>query len=54
MFKISIIKIWVGSKDGMISVFCSETFECEKSFDAHKDTIKSLCILKIQGYIISG
>lgn len=39
----SCFKIWVGSKEGKITMLCSKTFEVEKTFEAHKDSVKSLC-----------
>lgn len=40
-----ISKIWAGSKDGKLSIFCTKTLEWEKSFQAHSDTIRSLCFV---------
>ena len=37
--------IWAGSKDGKLSVFCTKTLEYEKTFQAHSDTIRSLCFV---------
>jgi hypothetical protein len=39
------LKIWAGSKDGKLNIFSTKTFEHEKSLDAHKDTIRSLCLI---------
>jgi WD40 repeat protein len=45
-------KVWAGSKDGKLSIFCIKSFEREKSFVAHADTIRSLCF--VEKYIVSG
>lgn len=44
--------IWAGSKDGKLNIFCAKSFECEKSFVAHCDTVRSLCF--VDKYIVSG
>lgn len=46
-------KIWAGSKNGKISVFCAKTFEHEKSINAHKDTIRSICLVNNR-FVVSG
>ena len=38
--------IWAGSKEGKLSLFNNKNLECEKSFDAHTDTIRSLCYVE--------
>ena len=43
---IILIQIWAGSKEGKLSLFDTITFECEKSFEAHTDTIRSLCYVE--------
>ncbi len=47
----SLKKIWAGSKDGKLSLFDAKTFECEKSFDAHTDSIRSLCYVEVNKYL---
>ena len=44
--------VWAGSKDGKLNIFCVKSFECEKSFVAHCDTVRSLVF--VDKYIVSG
>ncbi|CAF0739711.1 unnamed protein product [Brachionus calyciflorus] len=46
--------IWAGSKDGRLMLFSSKYYECEKSFKAHKDTVRSLCFVEYNKFVISG
>lgn len=39
-------QIWAGSKDGRLMLFCTKNYDCEKSFKAHNDTVRSLCYVE--------